>query len=143
MSVTYFWMSDDIKKLSPILEFGHQHSKNWIHNLNIIESKNNVIPCLGWIPTIFRHLENVKIPFFHLAHMIELVKTFRKKNIFLEYSWIFSNKIVFEIVFSISFFAGSSRIVGNTTNRFPLTYCILWILHLSLGELGKTYFAEK
>ena len=109
------------------------------HNL-----KYNVTPFIlvlslyiDWIPRIFRGLERVEISFFGWITSIELVEFFKIDPIFFEFFWIFSNKIVFEMVFYLAFKAVRSR--KDTLYIFwtVLAHCIYWYIWPRLGELGK------
>ena len=57
--------------------------------------KSLYLPYLDWIPRILRDLESVEISFFGSIPLIELFEIFKLDPIFFDYSWIFSNKIVY------------------------------------------------
>ena len=79
---------------------------------------------LDWIPRIFRDFECMEISFFDSNQLIELVEIFKTDPIFFEYSWIFSNKIVFETVFYMAFLAAWCGIDVLYMNRFRSGFCI-------------------
>ena len=98
---------------------------------------------LDWIPRIFRDLESMEITFFGPITLIELIEIFKIDPIFFEYSWIFSNKIVFEMVFYIAFLAAWSRIDMLCMFRISLSYCIrfwLWLTGADRGLGAITWF---
>ena len=92
---------------------------------------------LDWIPRNFRGLERVEISFLGLISSIELLEIFKIDLIFFDFFWIFSNKIVFELVFYFALFL--VRISKDTLFIFwkVLAYCIFCTISPSLGELGK------
>ena len=75
--------------------------------------------------------------------MIERVKTFEKILIFSEYSWIFSNKTIFKLVFRSYFFGATPHKDILRIIRFLAFFCVEWAIWLRLGELGETLFARK
>ena len=98
---------------------------------------------VDWIPRIFRDLESLEKTFFDSITLIELNEIFKIDPIFFEYSWIFTNKMVFETVFYLAFLAASCRIDMLYMFRILLAYCIKCSIWPRLGELGKNDFTWK
>ena len=80
---------------------------------------------------------------FSLSSYDRTRENIQKNLFFLEYSWIFLNKTVFEIVFSIPFLTASDRIHEIYIIRFLVTYCIFLGMWPIVGGRGKADFAKK